>query len=96
MTYSYLLCVPLLAFYSYTMAFIKYNEGYMDLTSLGVGVIPKPYALWPAKYQSLVLPSTICFSVAWSLEIVSHLEELNFWLFLLHQVRSATPLRSIH
>jgi hypothetical protein len=87
MTYSYLLSVPLLAFFSYTMAIIKYNEGYMDLTLLGQGVIPKPYALWPAKYQSLVLPATICFSVAWSLEIVSHLEELNFWLFLLHQVR---------
>lgn len=85
MTYSYLLSVPLLAFYSYTMSFIKYNEGYMDLTLFGQGVIPKPYALWPVKYQDLVLPATICFSVAWSLEIVSHLEELNFWLFLLHQ-----------
>ncbi|KIM31317.1 hypothetical protein M408DRAFT_257396 [Serendipita vermifera MAFF 305830] len=85
MTYSYLLSIPLLAFYSYTMSYIKYMEGYKDLTLLHLGVIPKPYAFWPANYQALVLPSTICFSVAWSLEIVSHLEELTFWLFLLHQ-----------
>lgn len=68
------------------MSYVKYKEGYMDLTLLRQGVIPKPYALWPKSYQDLVLPATVCFSVAWSLEIVSHLEELNFWLFLLHQV----------
>jgi hypothetical protein len=76
------------------MAFIKYHEGYMDLTALRLGVIPKPYQLWPKNYQHLVLPAQICFSVAWSLEIVSHLEELTFWLFLLHQVSapSAIPI----
>ncbi|CCA77764.1 hypothetical protein PIIN_02986 [Serendipita indica DSM 11827] len=87
MTYSYLLCIPLLMTYSLIMAYIKYDEGYMDLRALGRGVIPKPYALWPQHYKDLVLPATVCFSVGWSLEIVSHLEELNFWLFLLHQVR---------
>lgn len=71
--------------YSLIMAYIKYDEGYMDLRALGRGVIPKPYALWPQHYKDLVLPATVCFSVGWSLEIVSHLEELNFWLFLLHQ-----------
>lgn len=85
MTYSYLLSVPLISVYAITMAVIKYDEGYMDLTALDLGVVPKPYALWPKSYRDLVLPATVCFSVAWSLEIVSHLEELNFWLFLLHQ-----------
>jgi hypothetical protein len=85
MTYSYLLSIPLLVTYSVTMAVIKYDEGYKDLTAFHLGVIPKPYALWPKEYKALVLPATICFSVAWSLEIVSHLEELTFWLFLLHQ-----------
>ncbi|KAG8774519.1 hypothetical protein FRC20_001268 [Serendipita sp. 405] len=51
----------------------------------GLGVLPKPFALWPQNYKDLVLPAHICFSIAWSLEIVSHLEELTFWLFLLHQ-----------
>jgi hypothetical protein len=85
MTYSYLLSIPLLVTYSVTMAVIKYDEGYKDLSAFHLGVIPKPYALWPKEYKALVLPATICFSVAWSLEIVSHLEELTFWLFLLHQ-----------
>lgn len=85
MTYSYLLSVPLIAVYAITMASIKYQEGYTDLRALNLGVIPKPYILWPASKQKLVLPATTCFSVAWSLEIVSHLEELTFWLFLLHQ-----------
>jgi hypothetical protein len=85
MTYSYLLSIPLLVTYSATMAVIKYDEGYKDLTAFHLGVIPKPYALWPKEYKDLVLPATVCFSVAWSLEIVSHLEELTFWLFLLHQ-----------
>jgi hypothetical protein len=85
MTYSYLLSVPLIGFYAITMSVIKYSEGYADLNAFHLGVIPTPYALWPKSKQRLVLPATTCFSVAWSLEIVSHLEELTFWLFLLHQ-----------
>lgn len=69
------------------MAVIKYQLGYIDLSILGLGVRPYPHELWPKKYQEWILPATVCFSVAWSLEIVSHLEELTFWLFLLNQVR---------
>jgi hypothetical protein len=85
MTYSYLLSVPLLGFFAVTMSVIKYQEGYADLNAFHLGVIPTPYVLWPKSKQQLVLPAIVCFSVAWSLEIVSHLEELTFWLFLLHQ-----------
>ncbi|KAF8324070.1 hypothetical protein DL93DRAFT_2043022, partial [Clavulina sp. PMI_390] len=44
--------------------------------------IPTPYQLWTPQDLSLILPLEMIFSVAWSLEIVSHLEELCFWLFL--------------
>jgi len=66
---------------------IKYEEGYIDLRALGVGVIPKPHQLWSKANQAWIFPSTLAFAVGWSFEIISHLEELAFWLFLLHQVR---------
>jgi len=69
------------------MAKIKYEEGYVDLRQLGLGVIPKPHQLWSKANQAWILPSNLAFAVGWSFEITSHLEELAFWLFLLHQVR---------
>ena len=69
------------------MAKIKYDEGYIDLRQLGFGVIPKPHQLWSNANRALILPSILSFAVGWSFEITSHLEELAFWLFLLHQVR---------
>lgn len=68
------------------MAKIKYEEGYIDLRVLGYGVIPKPHQLWSIANRNWILPLSLVFAIGWSLEITSHLEELAFWLFLLHQV----------
>jgi hypothetical protein len=61
---------------------MKYTQGYIILPVHGI--IPKPSSAWPAQYQACILPLFLVFSVAWALEIVSHLEELVFWLFLIH------------
>lgn len=43
--------------------------------------------MWSTANQAWILPSILAFAVGWAFEIISHLEELAFWLFLLHQVR---------
>jgi hypothetical protein len=77
--------IPCIGFYAIIMAKVKYEEGYVDLRTLGYGVIPKPHQLWSKANQAWILPSVLTFAVGWSFEITSHLEELAFWLFLLHQ-----------
>ncbi|KAG8727727.1 hypothetical protein FRC11_012604 [Ceratobasidium sp. 423] len=95
MTYSYLTSVPLLMLYSITMTVIKYEEGYVQIPT--VGVVPKPYQLWTHPQRTWVEAIYIAFSVAWALEIVSHLEELCFWLFLINVGAAQTSwFRSIH
>jgi len=76
-----------IGFYALVNAKIKYDEGYIDLQALGYGVIPKPHPLWSKAHKDLILPSILAFAFGWAFEITSHLEELAFWLFLLHQVR---------
>ena len=83
---------PSIGFYAIVMAKVKYEEGYIDLHLLGYGVIPKPHQLWSKANQAWILPSILAFSVGWAFEIISHLEELAFWLFLLHQVRMVETL----
>jgi len=77
--------IPCIGFYAIVMAKVKYEEGYIDLRVLHLGVIPKPHELWSQANQALILPAILAFAVGWSFEITSHLEELAFWLFLLHQ-----------
>ncbi|KAG8874124.1 hypothetical protein FRB97_006114 [Tulasnella sp. 331] len=80
MTFSYLLAVPLIFVRSFIMMYIKYHVGYSFIP--GYGYIPVPWQLWPEHYKRLIFPAQMCFALAWSLEFVSHLEELCFWLFL--------------
>ncbi|CAE6383914.1 unnamed protein product [Rhizoctonia solani] len=95
MTYSYLTSVPLLMLYSITMTVIKYEEGYAAIPT--VGIVPKPYQLWTHPQRHWVEAIYIAFSVAWALEIVSHLEELCFWLFLINVGAAQTSwFRSVH
>lgn len=82
MTYSYLFSVPLIITYAVGFTIIKYKEGYVFLES--EGVIPMPYELWSQLSQSFIFPLTLCFTIAWALEMVTHLEELCFWLFLVN------------
>ncbi|KAF9453515.1 hypothetical protein P691DRAFT_658159 [Macrolepiota fuliginosa MF-IS2] len=81
MTYSYLGTLPLLVVFSVATTAIKFSEGTL-ITTL---VIPKPFARWKPENRHWLLPLYFILSTAWSLELVTHLEELTFWLFLLHQ-----------
>ncbi|KAL4249232.1 hypothetical protein ABKN59_007241 [Abortiporus biennis] len=82
MTYTYLVTIPLIAAYAMGFSVIKYKMGYTIVP--GVGVIPTPFQLWPQKYQDATFPFQLLFSIGWSLEMVTHLEELCFWLFLVN------------
>ena len=82
MTYSYLLTIPLLSSYAIGFCVIKYIEGFVFLPPYGV--IPKPQKLWSQSAQDAVFPLMLLFSIGWSLEMVTHLEELCFWLFLVN------------
>ncbi|KAG5732573.1 hypothetical protein E4T56_gene16867 [Termitomyces sp. T112] len=82
MTYSYLLTVPLITTYAIGFTAIKYYEGFVAFPFYGI--IPKPIELWSPFTQSFNFPLMLCLSVGWSLEMVTHLEELCFWLFLVN------------
>ncbi|KAH7878817.1 uncharacterized protein C8R40DRAFT_1036911 [Lentinula edodes] len=80
MTYSYFLTIPLFMVYAVGFSVIKYKEGYIALPS--VGIVPAPYDTWSPTARSFHFPLMLCFAIAWSLEMVTHLQELCFWLFL--------------
>ncbi|KAH9920963.1 uncharacterized protein B0H18DRAFT_1023005 [Fomitopsis serialis] len=82
MTYTYLITIPLLMVYSIGMTIISYKMGYIDLP--GFGLMPLPVDLWPEQYHRFFFPLNLVFSFAWAFEITTHLEELCFWLFLVH------------
>ncbi|KAF9562954.1 hypothetical protein CPC08DRAFT_816822 [Agrocybe pediades] len=82
MTYSYLITVPMIFTYAIGNMVIKYHEGFLAHPVLGI--IPKPYQLWEPIAQSTIFPLMLLFSIGWSLEMVTHLEELCFWLFLVN------------
>ncbi|KAG8708342.1 hypothetical protein FRC09_001306, partial [Ceratobasidium sp. 395] len=74
---------------------IKYDEGYISIPT--VGIVPKPYQLWTHPQRTWLTAIYIMFSMAWALEIVSHLEELCFWLFLINVGAAQTSwFRSVH
>ncbi|KAH9061909.1 hypothetical protein EDB87DRAFT_1674150 [Lactarius vividus] len=82
MTYNYILGMPFWVAYSVGFCVIKYSEGYIFLPE--IGVIPKPYQLWSQSHRNALLPLYLCISVAWGMEMVTHLETLCFLIFLLN------------
>ncbi|KAI0669564.1 hypothetical protein C8Q78DRAFT_1040875 [Trametes maxima] len=82
MTYTYLLSVPCITVYAVGFAIIKYREGLTFVPEFGI--MPKPWQMWSQSHKSAILPLYLLFTVAWSLEMVTHLEELCFWLFLVN------------
>ncbi|KAI0301765.1 hypothetical protein B0F90DRAFT_295561 [Multifurca ochricompacta] len=95
MTYSYLLSVPLTITYSAGFCIIKYTEGYITLP--GFGVIARPYQLWTPAHRAAILPLYLCLACAWGLEMVTHLEELCFWLFVVNAGSAQTDwFRSLY
>lgn len=83
MTFSYLASLPLLICFSVAMTVAKYQEGYILLND--GRIIPRPFSQWSSANKSHLLPLLFCFTFSWAFELVTHLEELTFWLFLLHQ-----------
>ncbi|KAJ7576816.1 hypothetical protein C8J56DRAFT_371487 [Mycena floridula] len=84
MTYSYLATVPLLLLFSAATTVIKYKEGFIYDEATRT-VYSTPLQLWSPVHQRWVLPLYFILSFSWAFEIMTHLEELTFWLFLLHQ-----------
>ncbi|KAG1738259.1 hypothetical protein EDB19DRAFT_908366 [Suillus lakei] len=100
MSYTYIATLTLLVIFSVAFTFIKFKEGYI-ITPEGTSksatydiltefipessVYPKPTELYTTSHQKWILPLLFLFSAAWACEIVTHWEELTFWLFLLHQ-----------
>ncbi|TEB38185.1 hypothetical protein FA13DRAFT_1785999 [Coprinellus micaceus] len=83
MTYSYLGTLPTLIIFSVVMTVLKYREGWVVLP--GGHILPRPFDSWNPDNRKWLLPLFLVLSFSWSLELVTHLEELAFWLFLLHQ-----------
>lgn len=83
MTYSYLTSVPLLVVFSISMTAIKVREGWLVLSE--TLAMPMPVQLYSESSRSLLLPLYFVFATSWALELVTHLEELTFWLFMLNQ-----------
>ncbi|THH29039.1 hypothetical protein EUX98_g5150 [Antrodiella citrinella] len=65
------------------MTVIKFKEGF--IVTPEHQILPKPLHLYTPKDKSWILPLDFVFSAVWALELVTHLEELAFWLYLLHQ-----------
>jgi hypothetical protein len=82
MIYTYLLTIPLFFAFAAGFAIIKYSEGFIDIPHFGI--IPKPYIFWGSAARRAIFPLILIFSLAWSFEMITHLEELCFWLFLLN------------
>ncbi|KAJ3784031.1 hypothetical protein GGU10DRAFT_39201 [Lentinula aff. detonsa] len=83
MTYSYLATVPLLMVYSLTMTVLAYQQGFF--TTVDGKILALPFSSWTHTAKKRLLPLFFVLASAWALELVTHLEELTFWMFLLHQ-----------
>ncbi|KZV97553.1 hypothetical protein EXIGLDRAFT_607910 [Exidia glandulosa HHB12029] len=76
MTYTYLATMPLLVFFSVAMTIIKYKEGacFASFSAQTGPIIPKPFELWDKTSYDFIFPLYLVFAVAWSFEMVTHLE----------------------
>ncbi|KAJ6534027.1 hypothetical protein DFH09DRAFT_932394 [Mycena vulgaris] len=86
MTYSYFATVPLLMVFS--VAYDRTKRVVVRSFSLLMAhpVMARPLTGWQKPHLRWIVPLYFVLSIAWSLELVTHLEvELTFWLFLLHQ-----------
>ncbi|KAG1758711.1 hypothetical protein EDD22DRAFT_729772, partial [Suillus occidentalis] len=83
MSYTYIATLTLLVIFSVAYTFIKFKEGFI-ITADG-NIFPKPIELYAPSHKKWILPLLFLFSIAWACELVTHWEELTFWLFLLHQ-----------
>lgn len=83
MSYTYIATLTLLVIFSVAYTFIKFKEGF--IITLDGNIFPKPTELYAPSHKKWILPLLFLFSIAWACELITHWEELTFWLFLLHQ-----------
>ncbi|KAG2158595.1 uncharacterized protein EDB93DRAFT_1068118, partial [Suillus bovinus] len=84
MSYTYIATLTLLVIFSVAYTFIKFKEGRFIITPEGT-IYPKPIELYTTSHKKWILPLLFLFSAAWACELITHWEELTFWLFILHQ-----------
>ncbi|KAH9935184.1 uncharacterized protein BXZ73DRAFT_89533 [Epithele typhae] len=83
MTYTYLFSVPCIMAYALGFAVISIRRASLTFLSTAV-FVPKPWQMWSPLHKSAILPLYLLFTIGWSFELVTHLEELCFWLFLIN------------
>lgn len=81
MRFIYLLCLPVYIIQGIMVAYIKYQVGYLPVE---MGGYPVPYTSWPPEYSRLIFVIYYLKAVSWSGEGIVHMEELAFWIFLIH------------
>ncbi|KII95515.1 hypothetical protein PLICRDRAFT_662037 [Plicaturopsis crispa FD-325 SS-3] len=79
MTYSYLISVPLFLVFGVAMTVLKFKEGALRMP------IPWSDQDWRDDHRRWILPLYFVFCGGWAFELVTHLEELLFWVFLFNQ-----------
>ncbi|KAJ8586445.1 hypothetical protein M405DRAFT_795558 [Rhizopogon salebrosus TDB-379] len=83
MSYTYIATLIFLMIFTVAFTFIKFREGYIIISERTL--YPTPIELYSQSHKKWILPLLFLFSAAWACELITHWEELTFWLFLLHQ-----------
>ncbi|KIJ66070.1 hypothetical protein HYDPIDRAFT_110207 [Hydnomerulius pinastri MD-312] len=83
MSYTYIATLVLLVIFGIAFTTLKFREGYV-VTPTGE-MTPTPLEYFHPSHKKWVLPLLFALSAAWACELITHLEELTFWLFLQNQ-----------
>ncbi|KAF9222467.1 hypothetical protein BS17DRAFT_783745 [Gyrodon lividus] len=83
MSYTYIASLTCLVTFDVPFTTFKFQEGYM-LEPTGK-MVPVPLEDFSHSRKQWLLPLLLILSIAWACELVTHLEELTFWLFLQNQ-----------
>ncbi|KAI5981301.1 hypothetical protein EDC04DRAFT_2001339 [Pisolithus marmoratus] len=75
--------LTLLVIFGAAFTWLKFQEG--DILLLTGELMWKPLELFAPAHKKWVLPLLFVLTVAWACELITHLEELTFWLFLQNQ-----------
>ncbi|KAH9460190.1 hypothetical protein Pst134EB_008378 [Puccinia striiformis f. sp. tritici] len=88
MRFIYLFALPVYTIQGITVAYIKYQAGYLPVE---MGGYPVPYTSWPPGHVRLITMIYYLKALGWSGEGIVHLEELAFWVFLIHLKENSPP-----
>ncbi|GAA6003027.1 hypothetical protein JCM10207_001952 [Rhodosporidiobolus poonsookiae] len=88
MIYFYMIGLPIFAVQGAWYAWIKYKYGFLPANQ---GGNPVSYHDWPEHFRDDIGPLQILLALAWAAEIVVHVEELMFFLHLIHTTALSRP-----